>query len=148
MNKKSEVESSKIYYLYSTWIVLNKYFQKQPPEITRKDLCQGLFFDKVAGRPATLLKKNLCHSCFPFVIRTPFLQNISKRMLLYLAVTILLNLQIMIKNPKMNSNTFDQLNLVTKNSLSWIKYLSWYNNPISTNLISYQDRTAKQSETD
>ena len=48
MNKKSVVESSsKIYYLYSTWIVLNKYFQKQPPEITRKDLCQGLFFDKL-----------------------------------------------------------------------------------------------------
>ena len=43
-----------------------------------KHLCQGLFFDKVAGlRPATLLKKKLWHRCLPvnFVkfLRTPFL---------------------------------------------------------------------------
>ena len=28
-------------------------------------LCQSLFFDKVAGRPATLLQKRLRHRCFP-----------------------------------------------------------------------------------
>ena len=31
-----------------------------------KHLCQGLFFNKVAGlRPATLLKKTHCHRCLP-----------------------------------------------------------------------------------
>ena len=45
------------------------------------------FLIKVAGlRPATLLKKNLWHSCFPMnfakFLRTPFLQNISERQLL------------------------------------------------------------------
>ena len=46
-------------------------------KFTGKQLCQSLFFNKVAGlRPATLLKKRLWHSCFPvnFVkfLRTPF----------------------------------------------------------------------------
>ena len=36
------------------------------PKFTRKDLCQSLFFNKVAGlMPATLLKKRLWHKCFP-----------------------------------------------------------------------------------
>ena len=44
---------------------------------TGKHLCQGLFFNKVAGlRAATLLKKRFWHMCFPvnFVksLRTPF----------------------------------------------------------------------------
>ena len=74
--------------------------QKQPPEgfckkrcsqkfpkIHRKNLCQSLVFNKVAGpRPATLLKKRLWHSCFPVnfakFLRTPFLQNTSGRLLL------------------------------------------------------------------
>ena len=35
-------------------------------KFTGKYLCQSLFFNKVAGlRPATLLKKRLCHRCFP-----------------------------------------------------------------------------------
>ena len=35
-------------------------------KFTRKHLCQGLFFDKVAGlRSATLLKKRHWHRCFP-----------------------------------------------------------------------------------
>ena len=47
-------------------------------KFTGKHLCQGLFFDKVAGlRPATLLKKRLWHRSFAvnFVkfLRTPFL---------------------------------------------------------------------------
>ena len=46
-------------------------------KFTEKHLCQSLFFNKVAGlRPATLLKKRLCHRCFPvnFVkfLRTSF----------------------------------------------------------------------------
>ena len=35
-------------------------------KFTGKNLCQGLFFNNVAGlRPATLLKKRLWHRCFP-----------------------------------------------------------------------------------
>ena len=41
-----------------------RYFTK----FTGKNLCQSLFFTKVAGpRPATLLKKRLWHRCFPVV---------------------------------------------------------------------------------
>ena len=59
-------------------------------KFTGKQLCQSLFFNKVAGlRPATLLKKRLWHSCFPvnFVkfLRTPFLQNTSGRLLPYIS---------------------------------------------------------------
>ena len=47
-------------------------------KFTGKHLCQGLFFNIVAGlRPATLLKKRLWHRCFPVnfakFLRTPFL---------------------------------------------------------------------------
>ena len=76
--------------------------QKQPPELffqkgilrnftklTGKYLCQSLFFNKVAG--LRLLKKRLWHRCFPvnFIkfLRTPFLQNISGRLLLNVRIT-------------------------------------------------------------
>ena len=57
-------------------------------EFTGKHLSQSLFFNKVAGlRPATLSKKRLWHMCLPsnFVkfLRTPFLQNTSRRLLLH-----------------------------------------------------------------
>ena len=56
-------------------------------KFTGENLCQRLFFNKVASlRPATLLKSNLWHRCFPVnftkFLRTPFLQNISERLLL------------------------------------------------------------------
>ena len=56
-------------------------------KFTGKYLCQSLFFNKVASlRPATLLKKRLCRSCFPVnfskFLRTPFLENTSGRLLL------------------------------------------------------------------
>ena len=56
-------------------------------KFTGKHLCQSPFFNKVAGlRPATLLKKKLWHRCFPVnfakFLRTPFLQNTSRRLLL------------------------------------------------------------------
>ena len=75
-------------------------FQKQPPEVfykesvlrnftkfTGKHLCQSLFFNKVAClRSATLSKKTLRYRCFPVnfvkLLRTPFLQNTSGRLLL------------------------------------------------------------------
>ena len=58
-------------------------------KFTGKHLCQRLFFNKVAGlRPVTLLKKSLWHRCFPVnfakFLRTPFLQNTSGRLLLFL----------------------------------------------------------------
>ena len=61
-------------------------------EFTGNHLCQSLFFNKNAGvRPTTLLKRRLWHRCFPvnFVkfLRTPFLQNISGRLLLDSKVT-------------------------------------------------------------
>ena len=55
-------------------------------KFTGKSLCQSLFFNKVAGRPATLLEKKLWHRCFPVnfakFLRTPFLQNTCGRLLL------------------------------------------------------------------
>ena len=57
-------------------------------KFTGKHLCQSLFLNKVAGLrlPATLLKKRLQHNCLPVNFakfpRTPFLQDISGRLLL------------------------------------------------------------------
>ena len=55
---------------------------------TGKNLCQGLFFNKVVGlRPAILLEKEIWHRCFPVkftkFLRAPFLQNTSERLLLH-----------------------------------------------------------------
>ena len=54
-------------------------------KFTGKQLCQSLFLNK-GLRPATLLKKRLWHKCLPVnfakFTRTPFLQNISGRLLL------------------------------------------------------------------
>ena len=72
-------------------VVCKKGPLKNFPKIPGKQLCQSLFFNKVAGlRLATLLKKRLWHRCFPanFVKfpRTPFLQNTSGRLLLWVSV--------------------------------------------------------------
>ena len=55
-------------------------------KFTGKQLCLGLFSNKVAGlRPTTLLKKRLWHRCFPAnsvkFLTTPF-YNTSERLLL------------------------------------------------------------------
>ena len=81
--------------------------QEQPPELfynknvlknfakfTIKHLCQSLLLNKVAGlMPVTLLKKRLCHRCFPVnfakFLRTPFSQNTSERLLLGLVLQAL-----------------------------------------------------------
>ena len=57
-------------------------------KFTGKHLCQGLFFNKVAGlRPATLLKKRPWHRCFPVnftkFLRKPFLTEHLCWLLLY-----------------------------------------------------------------
>ena len=56
-------------------------------KFTGKHLCQSLFFNKVARlRSVTLFKKRLWRRCFPVnfakFLRTPFLQNTSRRLLL------------------------------------------------------------------
>ena len=61
--------------------------RRNSPKLTRKYLCQSLIFNKIAGlRPANLLKKKPWHRCFPVNfakrLRTPFLQNTSRRLLL------------------------------------------------------------------
>ena len=66
---------------------MKKYVLKNSSKFTGKQLCQSLFFNKVAGlRPATLLKKRLSHRCFPVncpkFLRTRFLQNTAGRLLL------------------------------------------------------------------
>ena len=53
-------------------------FLRNLTKFTGKNLCQSLFFNKVAGlRPATLFKKRFWHKCFPVnfakFLRTPFL---------------------------------------------------------------------------
>ena len=61
-------------------------------------VCASLFLNKVAGiRPATLLRKGLWHRCFPVnfakFLRTPFLQNTSRQLLLSCYRNILTNLK-------------------------------------------------------
>ena len=56
-------------------------------KFTGKDLCQSPFYNKVAGfRPVTLLEKRLSHRHFRVnfekFLRTPFIQNTSRRLLL------------------------------------------------------------------
>ena len=89
---------------------LYKFIRRQPSEVfckrgvlrtfakfTGKHLCQSIFFNKRKKgkiffdkdlRPATLLKKILWHRCFPVnfakFLRTPFLQNTSGRLLLFI----------------------------------------------------------------
>ena len=61
---------------------LKKDILKNFAKITKNHLCQGLFFNKVAGlMPATSLKKRLWYRCFPMnfakFLRTTFLQSTS-----------------------------------------------------------------------
>ena len=54
-------------------------------KFTEKQLCQSLYFNKVYYFTATLFKKRLWHRFFPVnfvkLLRTPFLQNTSRRLL-------------------------------------------------------------------
>ena len=65
-------------------VFCKKRFSKKFRKILRKTL-QALFFNKVVGRPATLLKKRLWHRCFTVnfakFLRGPLLQNTSGRLL-------------------------------------------------------------------
>ena len=66
---------------------VNKGVLRNQTKFTGKHLCQSLFSSKVTGlRSATLLNKRLWHKCFPVnfakLLRTPFLQSTSGRLLL------------------------------------------------------------------
>ena len=111
-------------------IYLWNYWLKQPLELfckkcvlrnfarfTGQHLCQSLFFNKVEGlRPASLFKKRLWHRCFPVnfakFLRTPFLQNTSRQLLLNWS-------KLTITSRQCSSETLIrrlQLNLFNKNS--------------------------------
>ena len=69
-------------------VFLKKKFSKLFSKLKGKHLCCSLFFDKNTGlRPATLIRKRLQQRCFAvnFVnfSRTPFLQNTSRWLLLF-----------------------------------------------------------------
>ena len=71
---------------------VRKSFLRNFAKFTGKQLCLGLFFNKVAGlRPATLLKKRLWHRCFPanfeIFLRTPFLTEHLRWLLLFRLIT-------------------------------------------------------------
>ena len=94
-----------------------EHIQMQPPDVlklakfTGKYLCQSLFFNKVAGlRPSTLLKKRFWHGCFSVIfakfLRTPFLQNSSGRLLLYLAIFFRKWYEYFIKSSLTNISSF------------------------------------------
>ena len=72
---------------------MKKAILKNFAKFTGKHLCQSLFFDKVAGRPTTLLKKKLWRRCFPVnftkFLRTHFLRNTSGRLLLSMSTSLL-----------------------------------------------------------
>ena len=73
-------------------------------ENSQKNTCARVsFLIKLQAEPATLLKKRLWHRCFPvnFVkfLRTPFLQNTSRRLL----VDLLQNLVKFLKSFKVNN---------------------------------------------
>ena len=97
---------------------------------TGKYLCQSLF--SCSLRPATLLEKRLWHSCFPVnfakFLRTPVLQNTSRRLLLSLLLV-----QIMISfcsQQQKFDEVFDDINVLsqqlTQSSLSRLsKHVIW-----------------------
>ena len=61
-------------------------------KFTGEHLCQSPFFNKVVPQLEILLKKRLCHRCFPVIfakfLRKPFLQNTSGRLFLQIYVTL------------------------------------------------------------
>ena len=66
-------------------------------KFTEKQLCQSVFFNKVAGlRPATFLKKRFWHRCFPMIfgkfLRTIFLTEHLWWLLLFLPGLQIVNL--------------------------------------------------------
>ena len=74
-------------------------------KLTGKYLCQGLFFNKVAGRPAILLKERPWHRCFPVTFAKFFLQSTSGRLLLVI-IKIIFYLMTSLLKPMRNMTYF------------------------------------------
>ena len=100
--KSLAIVKLQVYQIFRKNQLVHRCFQKQPPNVfcnrrciqrfrkiySKKHLYQNLFFSKVTFlRPVTLLKRRHWHKCFPVnflkFLRTPFLQNTSRRLLLY-----------------------------------------------------------------
>ena len=91
-------------------------------KFTGKYLCQRLFFNKIEGlRPATLLKKRLCHRCFPLNIvkflRTPFcIEHLWWLLLIivpWLSERKHLRMRILHKNQDRRSKVQNNVNFIT-----------------------------------
>ena len=107
-------------------------------KIHRKTPVPESLFNKVAGRrPATLFKKRLWHKCFPlnFVkfLRTPFLQNMSGRLLLE---NVPVSTEQKLILPLLNSKTRIWDLLSKSNFNSWKRHLDAFSNsPIHSSSI-------------
>ena len=67
--------SSSVNILFRKFVFKNYWSFCSAESFTGKHMCQSLFLNKVAGRPAMLLKEKLWHRCFPVnfakFLRTP-----------------------------------------------------------------------------
>ena len=123
-------------------ITLLRHFRSSRPELfckkdvrrnfakfTGKRLCQNLFFYKVAGWPATLLKKRHWHRCFlvnfPKFLITPILTNTSGECFWYF--------QTWCYGKEQNRNYSTNLTTI-KCDLSENKIDQWYGKLISCSL--------------
>ena len=86
INRHEKTKNQYIFRSSRPEMFCKKVFLRNFAKFTGKHLGQSLFFNKVAGRPATLLKKRLWPRCFPVnfakFLRKTFLQNTSGRLLL------------------------------------------------------------------
>ena len=85
----TEIEVAEVFWRCS----INKTVLQNFAKLTGKHLRWSLFFNRVAGlRLATKIKKRLRHKRFPVsfakFLRTPFLENLSRRLLLELCLFI------------------------------------------------------------
>ena len=84
---------------------------KTVAKLTGKHMCQSLFFNKVAGlRPAIIFKKRLWYRCFIVnsvkFPKTPFLQNTSGQLLLWLNTVCAVLILVIYGFAKSSSVTF------------------------------------------
>ena len=117
-------------------------------KFTGKHPCQSLFFDKVAGlRLATLLKKRFLHWYFPVnfgkSLRTPFLQNISGRLLLHRSI-IHVEGSSQAKNIETKTN-YGVLIDIEKGGRYGVFYTLWKRGDKRTDLESYVPAMSKAS---
>ena len=91
--KKEFIQQKNVIYRSScTEVFCKKGVLRNLAKFTGKHLCQILFFNKVAGLPATLLKYRIWHKCFPVnfakFLRTPFVTRHLWWLLLWIKKTV------------------------------------------------------------